>query len=57
MNAHGTSTKKNDQFETIAYKEAFGEHAKKIHISSIKVCSKLYIKDMKLYKYLLQAEL
>lgn len=25
MNAHGTSTKKNDQFETIAYKKTFGD--------------------------------
>jgi 3-oxoacyl-[acyl-carrier-protein] synthase II len=24
INAHGTSTKKNDQFETIAYKQTFG---------------------------------
>lgn len=36
VNAHGTSTKKNDQFETIAYKKVFGEHAQKLHISSIK---------------------
>jgi 3-oxoacyl-(acyl-carrier-protein) synthase len=36
VNAHGTSTKKNDQFETIAYKATFGEHAKKLYISSIK---------------------
>ena len=36
VNAHGTSTKKNDLFETIAYKAAFGDHAKKLHISSIK---------------------
>ena len=36
MNAHGTSTKKNDQFETIAYKKTFGDHAYKLHISSIK---------------------
>ena len=37
VNAHGTSTQKNDEFETVAYKAAFGEHAKKIKISSIKV--------------------
>lgn len=36
INAHGTSTKKNDQFETIAYKSTFGDHASKLHISSIK---------------------
>ena len=38
VNAHGTSTKKNDQFETIAFKHVFGEHAtsNKLMISSIK---------------------
>eukprot|EP01038_Epipyxis_sp_PR26KG_P004278 gene4278-6058_t len=36
INAHGTSTKKNDQFETIAFKSIFGDHAKKLKISSIK---------------------
>ena len=36
VNAHGTSTKKNDMFETLAYKNTFGEHAKKLKISSIK---------------------
>ena len=36
INAHGTSTKKNDMFETMAYKGAFGDHAKKLKISSIK---------------------
>jgi 3-oxoacyl-[acyl-carrier-protein] synthase II len=36
INAHGTSTKKNDQFETIAYKKTFGDHANKLLISSIK---------------------
>lgn len=36
INAHGTSTKKNDLFETIAFKDTFGEHAKKLMISSIK---------------------
>lgn len=39
INAHGTSTKKNDYFETVAYKEAFGEHARKLKISSIKGCT------------------
>ena len=39
INAHGTSTKKNDLFETIAYKETFGEHASKLKISSIKGCT------------------
>eukprot|EP01034_Spumella_vulgaris_P037937 gene37937-46811_t len=36
INAHGTSTKKNDLFETIAFKSTFGDHARKLHISSIK---------------------
>lgn len=36
INAHGTSTKKNDLFETIAYKKTFGDHAQKLLISSIK---------------------
>jgi 3-oxoacyl-[acyl-carrier-protein] synthase II len=36
INAHGTSTKKNDQFETVAYKKVFGDHAAKLKISSIK---------------------
>ncbi len=37
INAHGTSTKKNDLFETIAYKATFGEEkARKLAISSIK---------------------
>jgi 3-oxoacyl-[acyl-carrier-protein] synthase II len=36
INAHGTSTKKNDQIETLALKRVFGEHAKKLYISSIK---------------------
>ena len=39
VTAHGTSTKKNDQFETIAYKKVFGDHAKNLHISSIKGCT------------------
>jgi 3-oxoacyl-[acyl-carrier-protein] synthase II len=37
VNAHGTSTQKNDEFETVAYKAVFGDHAKKLKISSIKV--------------------
>lgn len=36
INAHGTSTHHNDLFETIAIKEAFGEHAKDIKINSTK---------------------
>ncbi len=35
-NAHGTSTKANDSGETKMLKIAFGEHAKKLHISSTK---------------------
>lgn len=34
--AHGTSTKENDATETKAIKLVFGEHAKKVSISSIK---------------------
>ena len=48
VNAHGTSTKKNDLFETIAYKSTFGEHARKLRISSIKVsydCASCYDGD------------
>jgi len=36
VNAHGTSTKFNDLFETLAIKSVFGEHAYKLKISSIK---------------------
>ena len=36
INAHGTSTELNDKFETMAIKKVFGEHAKKIAISSNK---------------------
>ena len=35
-NAHGTSTHKNDSGETMMLKNAFGEHAYKLHISSTK---------------------
>ncbi len=36
INAHGTSTKANDRVETLAIKQAFGNHAKKIPVSSTK---------------------
>lgn len=36
LNAHGTSTAYNDRFETQAIKTVFGEHAKKLAISSTK---------------------
>lgn len=36
MNAHGTSTIYNDKIETLAMKKVFGEHAKKLAISSTK---------------------
>ena len=36
INAHGTSTEYNDRTETLAVKKAFGDHAKKLMISSTK---------------------
>ncbi|MEO0480111.1 MAG: beta-ketoacyl-ACP synthase II [Planctomycetota bacterium] len=36
VNAHGTSTQLNDKMETAALKQSFGEHAKKLQISSTK---------------------
>jgi beta-ketoacyl-acyl-carrier-protein synthase II len=36
INAHGTSTELNDKYETMAIKTVFGDHAKKVAISSNK---------------------
>ena len=36
INAHGTSTPMNDLYETMAVKTVFGEHAKKVMVSSTK---------------------
>ncbi|MCB9932635.1 MAG: beta-ketoacyl-ACP synthase II [Planctomycetes bacterium] len=36
INAHGTSTEYNDRTETLAVKKAFGDHARKLMISSTK---------------------
>ncbi len=36
ISAHGTGTKENDSIETLAVKHVFGEHARKVPMSSVK---------------------